>query len=130
MMFIVVLVYIGVSILLGILEIGLFVQPFLNLGLGYWVAKHRECDFRWMDALKIVFATGTVLIATVALVLGVLTLSPFIGLINALFSILLIIRRVLKMFPEGGRKKKPTFLEDVKDLIDERQGAHEWSQDN
>jgi hypothetical protein len=131
MLTIAVLGYIVVSILLGSVEIGLFVQPFLNFGLGYLVARHRGCDFRRMDALKILFATGTVLVAAVAVVLpAVLVLGPFIGLINAMFSMVYITPKVHKMFPKGGRTKEPSLIEDVKDLIDERRDTLDLGKDN
>jgi ABC-type sugar transport system permease subunit len=120
-------VYVITSLGLGAIEVGLFVQPFLNLGLGYYVARRRDCTFRGMDALKILFATGTVLVATVVIVLlAIFILGPFIGLINAVFSVFYITPKVFKMFPEGGRKKPTSLLDDVKDLVDERQKSLDW----
>lgn len=123
-MLIPVLVFMAVSIPLGIIEVGLFVQIFLNFGFAYWVARKRNCKFRSMDSLKIIFATGTVLTVAVIVVLSsAALLGPLIGFINALFSVIYIPYRVNKIFPKGGREKEPSLFEDLKDLVDERSGA-------
>ena len=120
-MCLVVSLFVIVSLGLGILEAGLLIQPFLNLGLGYYVAKQRNCKYRWADALKIIFATGTILLITTMITLSSpLVLGLLMGTINALLSVFYIPYRVFQIFPKGGRDKDPSPLEDIKDLIDER----------
>ena len=112
--------FVIISLVLGAGECGLIIQPFLNLGYGYLVARHRKCDFRWADALKIIMASGTMLLISASLTIAsAVTLGPFVGLINALMSVVYIPYRAFQIFPEG-RKENPNILEDIEDIIEER----------
>lgn len=113
--------FVTISLVLGAFEIGLIIQPLLNMGLGFYVAHNRACQFRWADNLKIIMASGTVLAVTVALMLASpMVLGPLMGLINALISVVYIPYRLFQIFPKGGRVENPSFVEDLKDIIDER----------
>ena len=113
--------FVVISLGMGAIEVGLLIQPFLNLGLGYYVARQHNCKFRWADALKIIFATGTILIITTMITLASpLVLGLLMGTINALLSVIYIPYRIFQIFPTGGRDKDPSPLEDIKDLINER----------
>ncbi|NOH03510.1 MAG: hypothetical protein HND47_16880 [Chloroflexi bacterium] len=113
--------YVLISLVLGLPEIGLFIQPFLNIGLGYFVARQRNCDYRWADVMQIIMATGTVLVISVMLSLAMpYTLGALLGLINALISVVYIPIKIFGIFPKGGRAENPSFIEDIKNIIDER----------
>ena len=113
--------FVIISLFLGAIEIGLFVQPFLNIGFGYLAARQRNCGFRWADALQIIMASGTVLVFTVTITLvSAVTLGPLMGLINAVASVFYIPYKVFGMFPKGGRNENPSLMEDLKNIIDEK----------
>lgn len=113
--------FILVSLGLGLVEIGLIVQPLLNIGFGYFVARQRNCGFRWVDAMQIIMASGTVLVITVAVTFASATaLGPLMGLINAAISAFYIPYKVFGIFPKGGRNENPSLMEDLKNIIDER----------
>ncbi len=113
--------FVFISLVLGTPEIGLLIQPLLNIGLGYLVARNHNCQYRWADVLKIIMATGTVLVIAATLALAApLVLGPLIGFVNALISVVYIPYKLYQIFPKGGRVENPGFMEDVKDIIDER----------
>lgn len=113
--------FVLVSFGLGLFEIGLIVQPLLNLGFGYLAARNRNCGFRWADAMQIIMASGTVLVITVTITLAsATTLGLFMGLINAVISVFYIPYKVFDIFPKGGRNENPGLMEDLKNIVDER----------
>ena len=113
--------FVLVSLGLGLFEVGLVVQPFLNIGFGYLVARQRSCDFRWADVMQIIMASGTILFIAVAITLAsVMSLGALIGLINAIISVFYIPYKVFGIFPKGGRSENPSLAEDIKNIIDER----------
>lgn len=113
--------YVVISFAVGTPEIGLLIQPFLNIGLGYFVAHSRNCQYRRADVLQIIMATGTVLIIASSLALAMpAVMGLLIGFVNALISVVYIPYRLYQIFPKGGRAENPGFLEDVKNIIDER----------
>lgn len=113
--------FVLVSLGLGLIEIGLIVQPLLNIGFGYLAARQRNCGFRWADAMQIILASGTVLVVTVTITLAsATTLGLFMGLINAVISVIYIPYKVFGIFPKGGRNENPSLVEDLKNIIDEK----------
>ncbi len=113
--------FVVISLFLGTVEIGLIAQPLLNIGYGYFVARDHKCQFRWPDAMMIIMASGTVLLIVVSLTLiSATVLGPLMGLINAVISVVYIPYRAFIIFPKGGRAEKPSFVEDVKNILDER----------
>ncbi|MCK6582371.1 MAG: hypothetical protein L6Q49_04640 [Anaerolineales bacterium] len=116
-----IVLFVLVSLGLGLIEIGLIVQPLLNIGFGYLAARQRNCGFRWADAMQIIMASGTVLVITVTITLAsATTLGLFIGLINAVISVIYIPYKVFSIFPKGGRNENPSLVEDLKNIIDEK----------
>lgn len=113
--------FVLVSLGLGLFEVGLLIQPLLNIGFGYLVARQRSCDFRWADVMQIIMASGTILFIAVSITLAsVMSLGAFIGLINAIISVFYIPYKVFGIFPKGGRSENPSLAEDIKNIIDER----------
>lgn len=116
-----IVLFVLVSLGLGLIEIGLIVQPLLNIGFGYLAARQRNCGFRWADAMQIILASGTVLVVTVTITLAsATTLGLFMGLINAVISVIYIPYKVFGIFPKGGRNENPSLVEDLKNIIDEK----------
>ncbi len=113
--------FVLLSLSLGLAEVGIILQPFLNLGYGYLVARNRNSHFRWADAMVIISASGTVLFIVVSLTLvSATTLGPLMGPLGGLISVFYIPYKVLNIFPKGGRNENPSFAEDLKNIIDER----------
>ncbi len=113
--------FVVISLAVGLPEIGLLIQPFLNIGLGWFVARQRNCDYRWADIMQIIMATGTVLVFSVMLTLAMpYTMGTLMGLINAVISVVYIPIKIFGIFPKGGRAENPSFLDDIKNIIDER----------
>lgn len=113
--------FVVISLAVGLPEIGLLIQPFLNIGLGWFVAHQHNCDYRWADIMQIIMATGTVLVISVMVSLAIpYTLGALMGLINALISVVYIPIKIFGIFPKGGRAENPSFMEDIKNIIDER----------
>ncbi|MCQ3936592.1 MAG: hypothetical protein DPW18_06050 [Chloroflexi bacterium] len=113
--------YILISLVVGLPEIGLFIQPFLNIGLGYFVARQRNCNYRWADVMQIIMATGTVLVISVMLSLAMpYTFGALLGLTNAVISVVYLPIKIFGIFPKGGRAGNPSLVEDIKNIIDER----------
>lgn len=116
-----IVLFVLVSLGLGLIEIGLIVQPLLNIGFGYLAARQRNCGFRWADAMQIILASGTVLVVTVTITLAsATTLGLFMGLINAVISVIYIPYKVFGIFPKGGRNENPSLVEDLKNIIEEK----------
>lgn len=116
-----IVLFVLVSLGLGLIEIGLIIQPLLNIGFGYLAARQRNCGFRWADAMQIILASGTVLVVTVTITLAsATTLGLFMGLINAVISVIYIPYKVFGIFPKGGRNENPSLVEDLKNIIDEK----------